>query len=76
MEGRLRRLRQARDYITDHLHEPITLEDLCGTLGLSRRGVELLFQDLLGIGPSAFLRHQRLPRMRGPTGEPRMVFRI
>jgi AraC-like DNA-binding protein len=58
--GRWRRLRQARDYLREHLHEPIHLVDLCGELGLSRRGVELLFQDLLGIGPAAFLRHQRL----------------
>ena len=64
VEARLRRLRQARDYVADHLHKPIRLEDLCGALGLSRRGVELLFQDSLGIGPSAFLRHQRLHGVR------------
>lgn len=64
MKGRLARLRQARDYIADHLHEPITLVDLCAELGLSRRGVEFLFQDSLGIGPSAFIRHQRLHGVR------------
>jgi AraC-like DNA-binding protein len=62
--GRQRRLRQVRDYISDHLHEPVTLEDLCVVSGLSRRGVELLFQDLLGIGPTALLRHQRLHGVR------------
>lgn len=60
VEGRLRRLRQARDYVAEHLREPIHLEDLCAALGLSRRGVEVMFQDSLGIGPTAFLRHQRL----------------
>jgi AraC family ethanolamine operon transcriptional activator len=64
LEGRLRRLRQARDYVADHLHQPIHLEDLCGVLGMSRRGVEVLFQDSLRIGPSAFLRHQRLHGVR------------
>lgn len=64
IEGRLRRLRQARDYVADHLHQPILLEDLCGVLGMSRRGVEVLFQDSLQMGPSAFLRHQRLHGVR------------
>ena len=64
IEGRLRRLRQARDYLSERLHERVSLADLCGELGLSRRGVELLFQDSLGIGPSAFLRHQRLHGVR------------
>lgn len=64
VEGRLRRLRQARDYVSDHLHEPIHLADLCAALGLSRRGVEVLFHDSLGIGPTAFLRHQRLHGVR------------
>ena len=64
VEGRLRRLRQARDYASDHLREPIHLADLCSVLGLSRRGVEMLFRDSLGIGPSAFLRHQRLHEVR------------
>lgn len=62
--GRLRRLRQARDFASDHLREPIHLADLCGLLGLSRRGVEVLFRDSLGIGPTAFLRHQRLHMVR------------
>jgi AraC-like DNA-binding protein len=63
-EGRLRRMRQARDYVSDHIHEPIQLADLCAELGLSRRGVEVMFQDSLGIGPNAFLRHQRLHGVR------------
>ena len=64
VEGRLRRLRQARDFMADHLHQPIHLEELCSVLGMSRRGVEVLFQDSLRIGPSAFLRHQRLHGVR------------
>lgn len=31
---------------------------------MSSRGVELLFHDSLGIGPSAFIRHQRLHGVR------------
>lgn len=57
---RFKRLRQARDYMADHLHEPVSLTELCGETGMSRRGVEMLFRDTLGIGPNAFLRRQRL----------------
>jgi AraC-like DNA-binding protein len=64
IEGRMKRLRQARDYLSDRLHERVSLMDLCVELKLSRRGVELLFQDSLGIGPSAFIRHQRLHGVR------------
>lgn len=58
--ARHRRLRQAREFLADHAHEPIHLDDLCTALGLSHRGVENLFQDLLGVNPMAYLRHQRL----------------
>lgn len=57
---KLSRLKQARDFIADHLHEPLPLATLCAELGMSRRGVEMLFKESLGIGPNAFLRHQRL----------------
>ena len=50
--------------MTDHLHQPIHLQDLCSVLGMSRRGMEVLFQDSLQIGPNAFLRHQRLHGVR------------
>ncbi len=58
--GRLRRLRQAREFLAAHTHEPIYLDDLCTALGLTRRGVEKLFHDLLGLSPIAYLRHRRL----------------
>lgn len=64
IQGRLRRLKQARDFLTDNLHAPLSITELCGEMGMSRRGVELLFQDSMGIGPSAFLRHQRLHGVR------------
>ena len=62
--GRLRRLRQGRDFIAAHARRPIQLDDLCAELNLSQRGAEVLFRDLLGLGPSAFLRHQRLHGVR------------
>lgn len=61
---RYQRLRQARDFVTEHAHEPIYLEDLSRATGLNHRAVENLFVDLLGIRPTAYLRHQRLHGVR------------
>lgn len=62
--GRFRQLQLARDFLAAHAHEPVYLDDLCATLGLSERAVENLFRDLLGITPITYLRHQRLHRAR------------
>jgi AraC-like DNA-binding protein len=62
--GRYRRLRQAHDFFLDHLHEPIYLDDLCAELNLTRRGVENLFRDLLGIAPLTYFRRKRLNEVR------------
>jgi AraC-like DNA-binding protein len=67
--GRVRRMRQAREFIAAHVHEPLCLDDLCTALNLSRRGVENLFQDLLGINPITYLRHQRLHGVRRALSE-------
>lgn len=58
--GRYRRLRRARDYVASHLGELLSVEDLSSAAGLSERGVENLFSDLLGVNPVVYLRHQRL----------------
>ncbi len=62
--GRMEKMRQARDFIAAHVREPISLNDLCKKLALSRRGVENLFRDLLGVNPLTYLRHQRLHGVR------------
>lgn len=62
--GRLRRFRLAKEFIADHLHHPVCLDDLCVQLDLSRRAVENLFRDYLGINPITYLRHQRLHGVR------------
>jgi AraC-like DNA-binding protein len=58
--GRYQRIRRARDFIADHLDEAIQLEDVGMEIGLSARGTENLFKDLIGVNPVVFLRHQRL----------------
>jgi AraC-like DNA-binding protein len=62
--GRLRRLRQARDFIAAHRQQPLYLDDICTALNLAPRTVENLFRDLLGVNPIAYLRHQRLHGVR------------
>lgn len=62
--GRLRRLREARDFLATHARKPVYMDDLCGAIGLTPRGVANLFQDLLGVSPMVYLRHQRLHGVR------------
>ncbi|MEO5914298.1 MAG: helix-turn-helix domain-containing protein [Luteolibacter sp.] len=60
---RRRRFAKAREFITENLDGTLQLEDLCAATGLSRRGIENLFHDSLGVGPNAFLRARRLHRV-------------
>ena len=60
LSRRYGRWRQAREFIQDHLDEAVSVADLCEEIGLSERGVECLFQDLVGVSPTSFLRRQRL----------------
>ncbi len=80
LPGRLKKLRQARDYVAAHSGQPIHLDDICAAVGLSPRGVENLFHDFLGVGPNAFLRHQRLHAarraLRRATPEPGVVKQV
>lgn len=62
--GKLQRLRQARDFIQTTAHDPLHIEEVSHALGMSPRGVEALFQDSLGIGPNAYIRHTRLHGVR------------
>lgn len=61
---RYRRMRQAREFIAGHLKEVIHLDDVGMEIGLSPRGTENLFKDLIGVNPLVFLRHQRLHGVR------------
>ena len=54
----------ARDYMHEHIDEPITVADLCQTLGVSRRTLQYSFQDVLELNPVSFLRAMRLNGVR------------
>ena len=58
--GRLRRLQFAREIIAGHAFQPLQVSDVCDAVGMSKRGLENLFEDLLGIGPHEYIHKQRL----------------
>lgn len=61
---RYARLRLVRDFIQEHRHRRIQLQELCAVSGLSRRGLEYLFIDLLGVRVQTFLLRSRLLGVR------------
>lgn len=68
VEKRLRHLRLARDYLVEHQTHPVQITELSSEIGLTRRGVESLFRDTMGVGPITLLRHQRLHGARRALG--------
>ncbi|MGW2093609.1 helix-turn-helix transcriptional regulator [Promicromonospora sukumoe] len=55
-------VRRATAYIDEHAHEPITVDDVANTVGLSTRGLQVAFRRHLDITPSMRLRQARLDR--------------
>jgi AraC family transcriptional regulator, ethanolamine operon transcriptional activator len=53
-----------QEFVKAHGHRRILLQELCEASGLSRRGVEYLFLDLLGLPASVFLLQSRLHGVR------------
>jgi AraC family transcriptional regulator, ethanolamine operon transcriptional activator len=51
---------KARDYMREHVEEPITVSDLCAHIRVSRRTLQYSFQDVLGTNPARYLRNMRL----------------
>ena len=51
---------RAREFMRDHIDEPITVADLCVHLRVSRRTLQYSFQDVLDLNPVKFLRAIRL----------------
>lgn len=61
---RSRIVAQAQEYLRCHVDEPISIADLCETLGVSRRTLQYGFQEVLGINPVRYLRAIRLNGVR------------
>lgn len=56
----LRLVREVENYLNAHSQRAVHISELCAALGTSRRTLHRAFQNVLGIGPIAFLRHHRL----------------
>lgn len=57
-------LAKARELLNDHRASPLPVASVCAELGLSRRNLEYLFHDLLGISPAAYLKCKRMNEVR------------
>lgn len=55
---------RAREFMRAHVEEPITVEDLCAALGISRRTLQYSFEDVFQVNPAAYLRAFRLNGVR------------
>ena len=53
-------VQRARDYILEHLAEPINLSDLCGQTHMQARALEYGFHEIVGLSPIHYLRMLRL----------------
>lgn len=57
---RAKLVKQAEDYMLSHLHQPLTLTDLCAALGTSSRTLSYGFQEIFGTSPISYLKILRL----------------
>jgi AraC family ethanolamine operon transcriptional activator len=62
--SRTKMVKQAEDYILANLDQPLTLKDICKVLHVSNRPLFYGFQELFGLSPMAYLKVQRLHRVR------------
>ncbi|NOD78846.1 MULTISPECIES: helix-turn-helix domain-containing protein [unclassified Ruegeria] len=57
-------VRQAQEYIWQHSHRAVSLEEICGDLRLSGRSLHRAFHSVLDISPAAYARNWRLTQVR------------
>ncbi|MDB6084150.1 MAG: transcriptional regulator, AraC family [Gammaproteobacteria bacterium] len=56
--------RRAREYIHHGLADGIAVVELCAEVGVSRRSLEYVFQSVIGMGPSSYVRVLQLNHIR------------
>jgi AraC-like DNA-binding protein len=59
-----RTVRQALDYIEDHLSEPLSMASIATHVGVSVRSIQQGFREELGVSPMEYLRERRMERVR------------
>jgi AraC family ethanolamine operon transcriptional activator len=66
----LKVVHQVEEYLDAAEPAPIHISQICSHMHLSRRTLHRAFNDALGIGPIAFLRHRRLCAVHTALREP------
>lgn len=66
---RLKAVRLCQDYMVEHLERTVTLLDLAAVSGLGVRSLFNAFEAVTGLSPMAYLRTQRLNRVRSTLVE-------
>ncbi|MBJ7554991.1 helix-turn-helix domain-containing protein [Marinomonas spartinae] len=54
----------ARQFLDNHLDEPVTITQLCEVCSVSRRTLQYSFESILGVSPIQYLRASRLNGVR------------
>lgn len=55
---------RAQEYMREHVDAPLTVEDLCRVVNVSRRTLQYSFQEVLQLNPVSYLRAIRLSGAR------------
>lgn len=57
-------VQQAEDFIVANLDQPLTLQDLCEAVKVSKSALSYGFQEIFGMSPMAYLKIRRLNSVR------------
>ncbi len=63
-ESRMKVVNRAVDFMREHLHEDISVPDICNAACASRRSLQYCFEEFLHTTPQAYLRTLRLNEAR------------
>lgn len=63
-EAYYRTVQRAKRHILENIDEPVTMQDLCGVLAVSRRTLHTCFLEVTGANPVYYLRAVRLNNVR------------
>ncbi|RAI64865.1 AraC family transcriptional regulator [Pseudomonas fluorescens] len=55
---------KAREYVLANTEQPVTIAELCSIIGVSRRTLQMCFQEIMGTNPVQYLRAIRLNQVR------------
>lgn len=75
-QHRFQVVRRVREYIMERIKEPIKIGEICRDIGVSRRALQYILQDVLGTNPATFVRLMRLNMARRDFLENENSFKV